>query len=169
MFVKLLGRDLAILAVSVLAWRLAAPLSAGSGVVSDVAGVLLGFLFGVCAFLIHEWGHLAGAVASRSAIQPPTGLASPFVFSFESRKNSRRQFLSMSFSGFVATAAVVWAAYALLPSDLLATRVARGLVVFLTFLGVVLEVPLVIYSLLTRRVPPVDGLEAPRQTQRAAA
>ena len=169
MYWKLLARDLAIVAAAVLAWRFGGSLSAGTGAVSDVAGVLLGSLFGVSAFLLHEWGHLLGALASRSAIQPPASLGSAFAFTFESRSNSRRQFLIMSFSGFLATAVVVWAAYALLPSDLLATRVARGLVVFLTLLTIVLEVPLVIYSLLTRRVPPVDGLEAQRPAQPAAA
>lgn len=169
MFLKVLARDLAIVAVSVLAWRLAAPLSAGTGAVSDVAGVLLGMLFGASAFLAHEWGHLLGALASRSAIQPPAGLSSPFVFSFESRRNSRRQFLAMSFAGFAATAVVIWVVYAMLPDGLLATRVARGLVLFLTLLAVVLEVPLVIYSLATRKVPPVDGLEARGSDRRAAA
>ena len=168
MFAKLLARDLAILGVALVAWQLAAPLSAGTGAVSDVSGVLLGLLFGAGAFLLHEWGHLLGALATGSAVKPPASLRSPFVFSYESRTNSRRQFLAMSFAGFAATALVVWVAYAVLPSGLLATRVARGLVVFLTFLTVVLEVPLVLYSLVSRKVPPLD-LESRRQAERAAA
>ena len=169
MFVKLLARDLAIVGVAVFAWQLAAPLSAGSGAISDATGVLLGLLLGACAFLVHEWGHLLGALATRSAVQPPASLRSPFVFTFDSRANSRRQFLAMSFTGFAATAAVVWAAFAVLPSELLATHVARGLIVFLTFLAAVLEVPLVVYSLISRRVPPIDGLESRKQGERAAA
>jgi hypothetical protein len=70
----------------------------------------------------------------------------------------------MSLTGFAATAVVIWIVY-LLPDAWLASRVARGLVLFLTLLAVVLEVPLVIYSLVTNKVPPVDGLE----TQRTAA
>jgi hypothetical protein len=168
MFLKLLARDLAVLAVTVLAWHWAAPLSAGTGAVSDLTGFVLGLLIGACAFLLHEWGHLVGAFAGGSAVQPPSSLRSPFVFTFDSRANSLRQFLVMSFAGFAATAVVVWAAYAALPSDLLATRVARGAVVFLAFLGIVLEVPLVVYSLASRRVPPIDGLEAQKQPERAA-
>jgi hypothetical protein len=166
---KLLARDLAIVSLAVVLWPLAAPWSAGTGAVSDFVGLLLGLLVGVCAFLLHEWGHLLGAVAARSRFQPPASLASPFVFTFDSRANSRRQFLIMSFAGFVATALGVWAAYAALPSELLATRVARGAVVFLAFLGVVLEVPLVVYSLVARRVPPIDGRAAQQPAERAAA
>jgi len=161
MLPKLLARDLSILAISALAWWSAAPLSAGSGALSDVAGVLLGALFGASAFLVHEWGHLLGALATRSAVQAGASLTSPFVFTFESRKNTRRQFLAMSLTGFAATAVVIWAVY-LLPDAWLASRVARGLVLFLTLLTIVLEVPLVLYSLVTNKVPPVDGLEAPQ-------
>jgi len=162
MFVKMLGRDLAILVVAALAWPLLSPLSAGTGVVGDMTGVLLGLLLGVCAYLLHEWGHLAGALATGSVVHPSASLGSPFVFSFESRRNSQAQFLAMSFAGFAATGFVLWIAYGVLPPDLLATRVARGAVVFLTFLGLVLEVPLVVYSLVTRKVPPVDGMEPVR-------
>ena len=169
MFLKVLARDLAIVAATVLAWRLAAPLSAGTGAVSDVTGVLLGMLFGASAFLAHEWGHLLGALASRSVIQPPAGLSSPFVFTFESRSNSRRQFLIMSVSGFVATAIALWVVYGLLGSELLATRVARGAVVFLAFLTVVLEFPLVGYSLVAGRVPPLERADIAKPAQPAAA
>jgi hypothetical protein len=169
MFAKLAARDLAIAAIALLAWQLAAPLSAGSGAVGDVSGVVLGFLAGAVAYLAHEYGHLLGAVAARSRVQPGKSLYSPSVFTFESRSNSRAQFLAMSFGGFAATAVAVWVVYAVLPSELLATRVVRGLVLFLTGLAFVLEVPLVIYSLLTRRVPPIDGLEPRKPAEQAAA
>jgi len=144
MFLKLLGRDSAIIAVAVFACPLASPFSAGTGAVSDLTGLLLGLLLGACAFLAHEWAHLLGALATGSVVQPPTSLRSPFVFTFDSRANSRRQFLVMSFAGFAATAAVVWGAYTLLSPELLATRVARGAVVFLAFLTEILELPLVV-------------------------
>jgi hypothetical protein len=169
MFVKLLARDIAILALAVLAWPLAAPLTAGTGAISDFTGLLLGLLLGVCGFLVHEWGHLLGVLATRSAVQPPASLRSPFVFTFDSRANSRRQFLIMSFAGFAATALALWVVYGALPPELLASRVARGAVVFLAFLGVVLEVPLVVYALVARKVPPIDGLEARKPAESAAA
>jgi hypothetical protein len=157
MFPKLLVRDLGVVALAALAWLLLAPLSAGAGALSDFSGVVAGALAGAGAFLLHEWGHLLGALASRSAVRPTESLRSPFVFAFDSRANSRAQFLVMSFAGFAATAAGVWAAYAMLPPELLASRVARGAVVFLAFLGVVLEVPLVVYALASGRVPPLEA------------
>ena len=169
MYPKLLARDLGIAAVAVLAWRLAAPWSAGSGAVADFSGLLLGLLVGACAFLAHEWGHLLGALAAGGQVQPAASLRSPFVFNFDSRASSRRQFLIMSFAGFAATGVGLWFAYALLPSELLATRVARGAIVFLAFLGVVLEVPLVVYSLVSRKVPPVGVAPSERPAERAAA
>jgi hypothetical protein len=63
----------------------------------------------------------------------------------------------MSFSGFAATAAVVWAFYTFLPDDLLASRVARGIVMFGAMLTFVIELPLVGYSLLGRGLPPVEN------------
>jgi hypothetical protein len=63
------------------------------------------------------------------------------------------QFLVMSFSGFAATALVVWAYHVHLPDGLLATRVARGASLVLAFLTLVLEFPLVLLALRTRAVP----------------
>jgi hypothetical protein len=167
---KLLARDLAIVTVAVLAWWFVAPLSAGGGAIADVSGFAAGLLLAACAYFAHEWGHLLGAVASRSAVRPPASLRSPFVFAFDSKRNSRRQFLAMSFAGFAATGAAIWAVYALLPADWLATRVARGAVLFLGVLGLVLEVPLVVYSLVSRRVPPleVESRRAPPERRAAA-
>jgi hypothetical protein len=146
-FAKLLARDLTLIGVAILAWRLVAPLSQGTGPATDLIGLLLGLLLGACAFLIHEWGHLLGALASRSVVSPPTSLRSRSVFTFDPRDNTRRQLLLMSFGGFAATAAVVWGAYAGLPDEFLASRVTRGAVALLAVLGIVLEIPFLIYTL----------------------
>lgn len=167
MFWKLLARDLVVFAAAALLWPWASQYSAGTGAVSDFAGFVLGLLLGACAFLLHEWGHLLGAFATRSVVTPSASLRSNFLFQFDSRANSQRNFLVMSLTGFVATGVALWVAYGVLPSELLATRVARGAVVFLAFLGVVLEVPLVLYALVTGRVPPLDGLEARAQADSA--
>jgi hypothetical protein len=168
MLLKYLARDVAILAVAALAWPFLSPLSAGTGAVSDVIGVLLGLLLGACAYLLHEWGHLLGALANGSTLRLGTSLRSPSLFTYDSRRNSAAQFLIMSFAGFAPTVFALWAVYALLPSDLLATRVARGAVVFLGFLGLVLEVPLVLYTLVTRRVPPIDGAQGSQSASESA-
>jgi len=110
-------------------------------------------MLGVCAYLAHEWSHYLGAVAMRSKVATGTNLGSGFLFSFDAEENSLAQFVVMSLAGFVATALVVFAFYSFLPDEYLATRIARGSVLFLAFLGITLEVPLLSYGLFTRGVP----------------
>lgn len=152
MFGKLLLRDLLIAGLVAGAWVLALPLSAGSGPTADLAGVLLGAGFFVVAHLAHEWGHLLGAVATGARVAAPRRLGSPFLFSFDSRHNSRRQFVIMSLSGFAVTGLSLYVAYGLLPEAALATRVARGAAMLGATLTLVLEVPLLTASLLKGQI-----------------
>jgi hypothetical protein len=168
-FGKMFVRDLGIVSGAAALWWLLADRSAGTGPVADFTGVLVGLAVGLCPFVLHEWGHLLGALATRSSVQPPTKLATPYLFSFDSKQNSRKQFLAMSFAGWAVSIAVAWAIYAVLPDDLLATRVARGVVVLAIGLVVVIEIPLVLYSLVTGRVPPVETHSKPRGLEEAAA
>ena len=147
-FARLLFRDLTVAAVVVLAWWLAAPLSAGSGPVADLSGALLGFGAFVVSHFAHEWGHLLGGLATGAHVAPPARLTSPFLFSFDSQRNSQRQFVIMSLSGFAVTGLALYVVYGLLPEAQLATRVARGMVVFQASLTALLEVPLLTLSLL---------------------
>lgn len=169
MYAKLLSRDAAIVATAVLLWLLGARHSAGTGPVADFTGVLLGALLGACALLVHEWGHFAGAVATRSAISPAASLRSVFSFSFDSKRNSQRQFLAMTAGGWIGTATAVAVAYGALPSDLLASRVARGMALLSVALVVATEIPLVLRALWTGRIPPVETRRAPAEAPRAAA
>ena len=146
MFSMLLVRDLIITTAVVAAWWLAAPLSAGSGPVADLSGALLGFGAFVVTHLAHEWGHLVGGLATGSRVAPPARLTSPFLFSFDSQANTQRQFVIMSLSGFAVTGLALYVAYGLLPEGQLATRVARGMIVFGASLTVLLEFPLLAIS-----------------------
>jgi len=157
MFVRMAARDVVFVAAGVLLWSLAARHSAGGGLLADFAGVVIGAWIGAAGYLLHEWGHLAGALATGSRVEAPTTLKSGFLFSFDSRRNSLRQFLVMSFSGFAATALVVWAYYAFLPDAFLASRVARGVALVGAALTVFVELPLVGYALLGRGLPPVEN------------
>jgi hypothetical protein len=169
MYAKLLARDAAIVGAALLLWRLAAPYSGGAGALGDFSGLVLGVALGVCALPVHEWGHLAGALATRSAVSPGESLRGLFVFSFDSKRNSQAQFLAMTFGGWIGTAAAVWVAYGLLPSELLATRVARGMAVLSVILVVVTEIPLVARALWTGRIPPIETLRSAPEAERAAA
>ncbi len=166
---KLALRDLAILTLAALLYLLLAPLSAGTGMLSDLTGVAAGLAIGISAFLLHEWGHLLGALGSRSDVRLPEHVGSIYLFSYDSQRNSRRQFLIMSLSGFAVTGIAVWAVYAALPDGQLATRVARGAVLFLAFLTVVLEFPLVLWSLARSTIPPVEVFRKHKDEQRTAA
>jgi hypothetical protein len=168
MYARLFARDLAVVAAAVLLWWLGSPLSAQAGVVGDVTGLVAGVALGACALPLHEWGHFLGAVLGRSRIRPGPGPRSPFVFSFDSRANSRRQFFAMSFAGWLGTAAALGVAYGALPPELLASRVARGMVCLSVLLVVATEVPLLARALWTGRIPPVETVRPERGAERAA-
>jgi hypothetical protein len=156
MFLRLFVRDSIIAALVVFGWWAGSAVSAGSGPAADLLGVVLGVGAGVVAYLGHEWGHLLGALAMRSTVSAPSSLASRYLFSFDSRRNGKAQFLVMSFSGFAVTGVAIWVAYGWMPDELLCTRVARGSVMFLTSLTVFIEMPLVVWSLVARSLPPVE-------------
>jgi len=153
MFGQFALRDLAIVMTTILVWHFAAAASAGSGPASDLAGVVAGFLVGASGFVLHEWGHVVGAVVAGAAIHPNSHLKSGFLFSFDTEKSSLMQFLVMSVGGFLVTGALLWLVYGILPDALFATRVARGLALFLTSLTVLLEFPLVAIALIKGRAP----------------
>lgn len=161
MFWKFAVRDSAIIVVSLLLACFVGPLSAEVGPLSDLTGVIVGFALGVSVFVLHEWGHLVGALLTKSHVLAPAGLTSVFLFSFDSKLNTRRQFLVMSATGFVMTGLALWGVYALLPDEQLATRVARGLVLFLTTLTVFLEFPAVIWACVRSDLPPVETFSKP--------
>lgn len=150
---RFLIRDGLIVAGAIALWWLVAPLSAGTSWVADLSGWVSGLLLTACAYLAHEWSHYLGAVATGSHAPLGTRLSTAFLFSFDAETNSLLQFVVMSISGFVATALAVWLFYTALPDALLATRVARGGVVFLSLLGFVLELPLLVYGIVTGGVP----------------
>jgi hypothetical protein len=165
MYARFLARDLAIAAGAVLLRALLASPSSVPGVAGDFAGVFAGFLLGACALLSHEWGHLAGAVLSRSSITPGRSLRSLFSFSFDAGRNSRAQFVAMSLGGWVGTVAAVLAAYTWLPGGDLASRVARGTTLISALLVVVIEIPLVARALWTGKVPRVETRREPEVSQ----
>lgn len=153
MLLRFALRDLSIVGLTFLLWGLLADKSAGQSALADLSGWVVGLLMFVCAYLAHEWSHYLGAIAMRSQVHTGTNLASGFLFSFDAEDNSLAQFVVMSISGFVATAAVIFAFYSFLPDAYLATRVARGGALFLAVLGVTLELPLLLTGIVTRRVP----------------
>jgi hypothetical protein len=146
-------RDAILVGVTLLLWWALAERSAGSGFLSDLSGWVVGTMLFVCAYLAHEWSHFLGAVAMGSRVEVGQRLGSGFLFSFPAEGNRISQFVVMSLAGFLATGIAITLCYVALPEAYFATRVARGGVLFLGLLGLVLELPLLLYGLATRSVP----------------
>jgi hypothetical protein len=108
-FVPFLLRDLVVTAAMVAVAMLDARTRAGgaSGLGPMVLGVLTGVLVTVAAFLVHEWGHLTGALGSGGIVEAPRSLVSVFLFEFDEKASTRRQFLAMSYGGYLASIVAV--------------------------------------------------------------
>jgi len=169
MFVKLAIRDAVVVIVAMGLWLWLSAFSLGMGMLSDFTGVVAGVALAACAYIFHEWGHLMGAFAAGGVVHPPASLKSAYIFSFDRKKNTRGQFLVMSAGGFIATGVALWAVYTFIPDDELASRVARGGVLFLVFLGVSLELPLVGWSLLSSELPPIEVFPHPDDEAKPAS
>ena len=98
MFRRFAIRDLTILAATVAAWWASLEVAAGSDVAS-VLSIAAGAGAAICAYNLHEWGHLLGAHLTRSVYVPARKLISPFLFSYDAEQNTREQFLLMSRAG----------------------------------------------------------------------
>lgn len=159
-FVFFAVRDGLLFVLAYLLWIVFARYSAGSGAIADFTGLLVGAFVALIAHLLHEWGHLLGALAAGSVMSPGKKFTSLFLFVYSSTANSKQQFLLMSMSGFVMTAVVAWIAFAGLPDDYLATHVVRGFSLIQVFLGVVIEMPLLVWALLGKQLPPIDKISA---------
>ena len=63
----------------------------------------------------------------------------------------------MSLGGFIATAMLVWFSYTQLADDQFASRIVRGYSLVQVFLALVLELPLVVWAIVAKELPPLDG------------
>ncbi len=156
MFYSLALRDALFYLLLTLLWYWLARLSADSGLMADFIGVALGGLTALAFYLFHEWGHVLGGLLSRSRMTAANSLKAITLFVYQTSGNTRGQFLLMSFMGFAATALLVWFSYTQLPDQYLASRIARGFTLVQVFLAVVIELPLVVWALLGKSLPPID-------------
>lgn len=137
----LLLRDAALLGVVLAAWRytLAGPDAGALHVVLAIGTALLTTLLG---YLLHEWGHLLGAIVARGAYAlPETPFESPFLFRFDVVRNGRREFCSMSLGGFIASIITVIVLVLVLPRGELATTLTLAFTALGVLATFVLEVP----------------------------
>lgn len=117
--------------------------------------LLLGLGLGLSAYLLHEWAHLLGATLVGARVNSPKSLLSPFLFSFDSGENTTRQFLHMTWPGFLATGIYISAYYLFLP-DTLWGVIAWWMAVALTAATIFIEGPIALWIVFRNDLPPVE-------------
>jgi hypothetical protein len=130
-FFRFVLRDLALVALTLGVVRLDTSLS-DRGALGLAVGGLAGALVPYAGFLVHEWGHLVGTLVSGGRAHPPASLASFFLFSFDVATSTRRQFLAMSYGGYLATLGVI----ALLVGWIDPSRMSGRVALALSVLGI---------------------------------
>lgn len=138
---KILVRDAALVAVALILLVLSHRIEATSSPLRIPLALLAGAMLTIAGYLVHEWGHLLGALASRSVVHLPDTVTALFLFRFDTGLNDRRQFLWMSAGGFIASIAVVAVFATTLSMDFVADRVALGLTALGVLATFVLEIP----------------------------
>lgn len=144
---RFVARDTFLLLLALSLWTLCAT--------APVLAVPAAVISGLVAFELHEWGHWLGATKANAVITPARSLLPPFLFNFDSKANSRRQFLAMSCPGFVATAMFLAAFQWWLPEAHPATVLTRQIGWGLAAVTVIIEIPLALWTLAGGRIPPV--------------
>jgi hypothetical protein len=143
-FKNLAARDLFIVALIVGVWTAGRRFTPADGAVFWALSIVGGLGFGIIGFLIHEWGHLAGSLLSRSVVFPAPRLSEALLFHFDSERNDRRQFLWMSMGGYAATAAWIAIAFAIADRSRWSDRIGLGIVSFGFFATFITEVPMTV-------------------------
>jgi hypothetical protein len=139
---KHLVRDAAVIAATLAIWRVDAVLREGAqGTAALAVAALAGVMTAYSGYLVHEWGHLLGALSAGSVVHRPERVFSIFLFQFDSDRNDRRQFLRMSMGGFAASAVSIVLLTLTLPLHAWSGTIAISLVMLGVIATFILEVP----------------------------
>lgn len=134
-------RDLGLLALTLVAWRLDFSARAVGSSLEWLTAPVAGALTAIVGYVFHEWGHLLAARATGSVVRLPERASEIFLFNFHSDRNSARQFLAMSSGGFAASAISVVFLLVALPLDTFAGKIALTLVGLGVLATAILELP----------------------------
>lgn len=160
MFRRFAIRDLTILVLTIVAWWWSLELEEAT-TASSALSIAAGVGAAICAYNLHEWGHLLGAHLTHSVYVPARRIISPFLFSYDADENTREQFLVMSLAGFAATALFVVGFILWMPQDQQAGRIALRSALVLAGLTVVIEFPIFFKALLGTKVPRTGLFKGP--------
>lgn len=140
-FARFAVRDAGVLAATVGLAMLDARVRPGGGIDAIALGLVTGFFCVVSGFLAHEWGHLVGCFLSGAEVHAPKRLVTVFLFHYGVARSTPKQFLWMSYGGYLAS--MVGMAVILAWADL--TTVSGITAVVLAGLGIAvtfaLEIP----------------------------
>lgn len=134
-------RDLLLISASIGLLLFAHDLEAGTSMLRIPVALLAGVMLAVTGYLLHEWGHLLGALLSRSVVHLPDGVTDVFLFRFDTGLNTNRQFMWMSVGGFIASGIVVYVYATELALDRLADQTALALTAAGVIATIILEFP----------------------------
>jgi hypothetical protein len=160
MFRRFVMRDLTILSITAGLWSLSLSTEPGTAFASAIS-ISAGVGAAICAYNLHEWGHLIGAHLTHSVYTPARRLISPFLFSYDAERNTRGQFLMMSLAGFAATGLFVAAFLLWMPQDQVAGRIALRGALILAGLTIIIEFPIFFRALFGRTVPRTGMFKGP--------
>lgn len=138
---KLAVRDVAIAALLIGIWTVEPRFTPTDGALFWLLSVLAGLGYAVMGFLLHEWGHLAGSKLSGSVVHPAPTLTDPLLFHFDTSVNDRRQFLWLSFGGYLVSAAWLTFTLATVDTSRWSGRIGIGFVAVGVLGTIVAEVP----------------------------
>ncbi len=142
-FFALLLRDGLIVLLTLALWLATLNLGQPHDLPSLALHLVTALLTVSVGYLLHEWGHLAGAwIAGGHFVLPASIGESPFLFRFDNVRSSRAQFIAMSLGGFASSILVVVFLAAALPRALPASWIALGLVGVGVLATFVIEVPM---------------------------
>lgn len=137
----LMIRDVALITLAIVVWQYSRQLQDSGAGLMWPAAIAAGLLIPLAGFLVHEWGHLAGALVCGARVEYPSTPLAVFLFKFDVESSDRRQFLAMSNGGFIASIVLVALLLVVLSphyrGDLIALALS-GLGVLATF---ILELP----------------------------
>jgi hypothetical protein len=160
MFWRFAMRDVLIVVGTIGLWWASLSVEPGAALQSALS-IGAGVGAAICAYNLHEWGHLLGAHLTDSVYVPARRLISPFLFSYDAERNTRRQFLVMSLAGFAATAIFVVGFLLWMPQDQQAGRIALRGALLLAGLTVVIELPIFLRAALGNTVPRTGMFKGP--------
>lgn len=134
-------RDVIVIGFTLVLWNFDARVRGDGTIFSWGVALGAGTFTAISGYIVHEWGHLAAALAARATIRLPDSPWEIFLFNFDVDRNEPRQFVAMSIGGYAASAACVLLLAVVMPLDTVAGAIGAILVGAGVTATAILELP----------------------------